>query len=311
MQEALLEERILYADGPLGPLEGVLTLPDTGALDDRTPVVMIVPGSGPTDRDGNSPLGITASPYRMFAFVFAAHGIPVLRADKRGMFASEAAVADANKVTIADYGDDLVVWSRVIDKTLPVENGGRPVIVAGHSEGGLVALAAAARVPGCTGLILLACPGRPLGQVLRSQLQANPANAPLLPQAFKAISQLEAQHRVAASDLPASLRPLFADAVQDFLIDLFAHDPATLISSIQLPCLIAQGTEDLQVSVADAEALHRAQPNAQLTLIEGMNHVLKIVPPGNQAANLASYQNPDLPVSEALVQSCIALISNA
>jgi len=305
-----LEERILYADGPLGPLEGVLTLPDTDALDDTTPVVMIVPGASRIDRDGNSPLGISGAPYRMLAFVLAAHGFPVFRADKRGMFGSRRAILTPYDVTVTDFVEDLVSWVKIINTALPMHgNGVRAIVLAGHSEGGVISLVAAPRLQGCTGLVLLACPGRPFGQVLRMQLESRLSDTTLLQEAFEIIAQLESGKRVDGNDISRKLRPLFT-ARQGYRIDLFSYDPAALIAAIEQPCLIAQGTEDLQVSVADAEALHMAQPNAQLTLIEDMNHILKIVPPGDRAANFESYENPDLPISEALTKACIGFISN-
>ena len=65
--------------------------------------MLIVPGSGPTDRDGNNPMGVAAAPYRMLAEALAARGIGSVRIDKRGMFASAGAAADPNAVTIGDY----------------------------------------------------------------------------------------------------------------------------------------------------------------------------------------------------------------
>ena len=75
---------------------------------DGIPVVLIVPGSGPTDRDGNSPLGGAAVPYALLARALARQGIASVRIDKRGLFGSAGAVAGSNAVTIADYGDDLM-----------------------------------------------------------------------------------------------------------------------------------------------------------------------------------------------------------
>src|SRR3954466_8477510 len=94
---ALAVERPLTAPGPQGPLAGTLLDAGKGA-----PVVLIIPGSGPTDRDGNNPMGATAAPYRLLAEALADNGVSTVRIDKRGLGGSKAAVADGNKVTIAD-----------------------------------------------------------------------------------------------------------------------------------------------------------------------------------------------------------------
>ncbi|HLK23175.1 MAG TPA: alpha/beta fold hydrolase, partial [Caulobacteraceae bacterium] len=153
---------------------------------------MIVPGSGPTDRDGDSPLGLKAAPYRLLAEALAAEGIASARIDKRGTFASMPAVRDGNDVTIADYASDVHSWIR----SLRAKTGVRCVWVLGHSEGALVAEVAAEDADGICGIILVAGMGRKLADVLRAQLQANPANAPLMAQALPAIAKLEAGQRV-------------------------------------------------------------------------------------------------------------------
>ena len=169
--------------GPHGDLAGTFVGAGKGA-----PVVLIIPGSGPTDRDGNNAMGVTAAPYRLLADALATKGVSTLRADKRGMFGSKTAIPDPNAVSIADYAADAHNWAKALRK----RTGARCVWLLGHSEGGLIALAAAQQPQDLCGLILVAAPGRKLGTLLREQLQANPANAPLLPQAMAALDSLEA-----------------------------------------------------------------------------------------------------------------------
>ncbi|MEO1308328.1 MAG: alpha/beta fold hydrolase [Pseudomonadota bacterium] len=295
----------LTASGPEGTLRGTLTLPSAdAAMPDRTPVVLIVPGSGPTDRDGNSPLGISAAPYALLAEALAERGVPSMRIDKRGMFGSADAISDANEVTIAAYGDDVLVWTQVIRERLPTTEGGRRCVVPlGHSEGGLVVLAAIARLPDPCGLILVSTPGRPLGTVLRDQLNANLANAPILKEADEAITTLERGKRVNAAALTPAVQPLFAPKVQGFLIDAFAYDPATLIAETHVPILIVQGQRDLQVGEADARRLAASGPETTLSLVPGVNHVLKAVSSDQRAANIAAYETPDLPIAQGVVDA--------
>jgi pimeloyl-ACP methyl ester carboxylesterase len=258
---------------------------------------LIIPGSGPTDRDGNNPLGVKAAPYRLLAEALAAKGVSTVRADKRGMFGSKAAIVDANAVSIADYASDAHQWVDALRK----RTGAKCVWLLGHSEGAIVALAAGQQPQGLCGLILVAGPGRKLGAILREQLRANPANAPLLPQAMAALDSLEAGKTVDTTAMPAPLMPLFNAKVQPFLIDLLSQDPAKLAAATRLPMLIVRGGKDIQVAAADLDALHGARPDAVVLSPRNMNHVLKDVAGDDRASNLATYADPDLPVDPALV----------
>jgi pimeloyl-ACP methyl ester carboxylesterase len=300
MASAAPTDATIEAPGPRGPLAGtMLTVSGPGVP------ILIVPGSGPTDRDGNNPLGIRARPYKLLAEAFAARGIPSVRIDKRGLFGSARAVADANAVTIADYAADVHAWVDVVR----ARTGASCVWVLGHSEGGLVALAAAQKPEGICGLLLLAAPGRKMGEILREQLRADPANAPLLPQAEAAIASLEARKPVDAAALPRALLPLFRPQVQPFLIDLLAQDPAALAAKVERPILVVQGLRDIQVTEADARRLAAAAPDSKLVLLPGVNHVLKTVASAGRAENLATYGDPDLPLAPAVADAIAEFIA--
>jgi pimeloyl-ACP methyl ester carboxylesterase len=290
---ALAQEE-LTAPGPDGALAGTLVRPGDGR-----PLVLIVPGSGPTDRDGNNPMGVTAAPYRLLAETLAEQGIGSLRIDKRGMFASKAAVADANAVTIAGYADDIAAWV----ESARAATGRDCVWLLGHSEGGLIALAAAQRVDHLCGLILVAAPGRPMSAIIRSQLQANPANAPLLEPAMAALDKLERGERVDVTGMHPALQGLFAPPVQGFLIDMFAYDPAALAAKVARPMLIVQGGTDLQIGRDSGDSLHAAQPAAEYVVVPAMNHVLKDIEADGPRANYAAYADPSLPVAPELVEA--------
>lgn len=290
----------IEAAGPQGPLAGAMLRGSSA----QGPVALIIPGSGPTDRDGNSPLGIRAASYRLLAQGLAAEGITTVRIDKRGMFGSAGAVPDANAVTMADYVADTAAWV----KSVRAKTGAPCIWLIGHSEGGLVALASAQKVENLCGLVLVAAAGRPLGDVIKSQLRANPANAPFLQAANAAIDELAEGRRVDVTALPQPLAPLFNPAVQGFLISTFALDPADLAAKARLPILIVQGGKDIQVPVADAERLKAANPATTLIILPNANHVLKDVAGDSPTDNLAAYQATDLPLAAGLVSGIAAFV---
>jgi pimeloyl-ACP methyl ester carboxylesterase len=284
----------IEAEVPNGPLRGTIE----GAEKPDAPVVLIIPGSGPTDRDGNSPLGIRAQPYRLLAQALAARGIVSVRIDKRGMFGSAGSFG-ANAVTLADYAGDVKAWVGAIRK----RTGAGCVWLIGHSEGGLVALAVDREITDSCGLVLVSTAGRRLGDVLRRQLRADPATASLLADAERAIAALEAGHEVDVSTLAGPLRRLFAPQVQGFLVSVMKPDPTDLIRAVNRPVLILQGADDIQVSVEDARRLAAAQPAAKLVILPGVNHVLKKVRGGDRTANIATYRDPALPLAPGVAET--------
>ncbi len=283
-----------------GPLEGTLLTPKSKS----TTFVLIIPGSGPTDRDGNCPMGVRGSTYRLLAEGLASQGVATLRIDKRGMYDSTGAAKDANAVTIADYGDDVQSWVNVLKN----EAHAPCVWILGHSEGGLVALAAAKNLQGACGFILVSAPGRRVSDVLREQLKANPANAPLLGQALPAIDALEQGHRVDTASMSPALMPLLRPAVQGFLISMFSYDPAQLIAAMAKPVLVLQGQRDIQVGEQDARLLAKADPRASLVLLPNVNHVLKAVTSDDRFSLPTVRPGPSVPKAHVGHQQSVASV---
>lgn len=279
------------------PLYGTLLAPEGQAR----AVALILPGSGPTDRDGNNPLGVSAGTYRKLAEGLAAQGIASVRLDKRGVAQSAAAAPSEAGFTFADNISDARLW---MDEAL-ARTGLRCVWLVGHSEGALVALATASNDdPKICGLILLSGAGRKAGVVLREQLASAPLPPELRTAAETALSELEAGR---TTDAPTQLAALFRPSVQPYMISWLALDPAALIADYDGPAMIGQGSTDLQTTLTDAQAMHAAQPASRLVVWDGVNHVLKTAP-AERAANLATYGDPSLPLAPGVVEDVAAFI---
>ncbi len=291
-------EMAIEAPSPAGALKGTLLEP----VNRRGPVVLIIPGSGQVDRNGNGAQGLNASTYRLIAEGLASESVTTVRSAKRGMDGS--ARAGNGTVTIGDYAADVRSWVRVIRR----KTGAPCVWLLGHSEGGLVALSAGQGAEGVCGLILVAAPGRPMGEVLREQLIANSATGPVLGLALSMIGTLEKGEHFHASAADSALLPVWDLKMQDLLISEFSLDPARLIQTCRLPILIVQGERDMQVSVADAERLKQAAPGSRLLLLPDTNHVLKTVASEDWATNSAAYSDPHLPLAPGVVEGIAGFI---
>jgi uncharacterized protein len=246
--------------------------------------------------------------YKLLAEGLAAHGIASVRVDKRGMYSSAAAIPNGNDVTIAAYASDVHAWVTEIRQ----KTGATCIWMLGHSEGGLVAMAAAKDNPAdICGLILVATAGRRLGDVIREQLRANPTNAPILDEALRDIDSLETGKRIDAGAINPALVALVRPEVQDFLIDEFSYDPVALLVGYKGPVLILQGERDIQISTDDCRLLKGAHREAKLVLLPTINHVLKTVATDDRAANLRTYVDPSLPLASGVVEAITDFIASA
>ncbi len=293
---ATVLQRPISLDTGSGELFGSLLLPKS---DNPVPVVLILAGSGPTDRDGNNPDGGRNDSLKRLAWVLAKHNIASVRYDKRGVAASRPATPDERNLSVEGYVDDAVAWSQKL-KSDPRFG---PLILLGHSEGALIATLAATRADAAA-LISLSGSARPVDQVIREQL-ARSLPPPLMLRSNELLDSLKAGHT--DDNVPAPLQPIFRPSVQPYLISLFRQDPAKAFAQLKMPTLIVQGSNDMQVGVGDAQALKAAKPDAELVVIEGMNHVMRIVP-ADVKRQLASYKDPNLPLAAELGGKLIEFI---
>ncbi|MDZ4714175.1 MAG: alpha/beta fold hydrolase [Cytophagales bacterium] len=268
-----------------GTIAGTLLTP---AQFRKIPVVLIIAGSGPTDRDGNNPM-MKNNSLKMLAMELGRNGIATLRYDKRGIGESKAAAKSEADLRFNDYVNDAKDWIQLLKQDKRFSK----VIVIGHSEGSLIGMIAAGNADK---FISIAGAGQSADKILKEQLSAQPQGVQDI--AFPILDSLANGHLV--NKVNPMLNSIFRPSVQPYMISWFRYDPQVEIKKLSIPVLILQGTNDIQVSTADAERLSAANPAAKLVLLEGMNHILKNVP-GDRQANIATYGNPTLPLADILI----------
>ncbi|MCR4338380.1 MAG: lysophospholipase [Gemmatimonadaceae bacterium] len=277
-------------------LHGTLLVPaNRGA-----PVALLIAGSGPTDRDGNSPLlpGKNNS-LRYLAEALAERGIASLRYDKRGIGQSRVAGLSETDLRFDHFVDDATAWGR----RLAADRRFSSVVVVGHSEGSLIGMLAAPAIP-ASKVVSIAGAGAPAGDVIIRQLSAQ-LPPPLLAQATAAVHRIERGELL--DTVPPGLFALFRPSVQPYLISWFKHDPAVVASRLGVPLLVVQGTHDIQALEEDARAIAAGHPGATLRLIPGMNHVLKQTPAG-RSEQMPAYSDSTLAIDPALVDAIAGFV---
>jgi hypothetical protein len=282
-------EREVSIDGGKAPLYGTLATPVSAS---PGPAILMIAGSGPTDRNGDSTVpGVKPGTFRMLADGLQAEGVTSLRFDKRMIGKSAAATTSEADLRFDTFINDAVAWTRL----LAAQPGVTCVVIFGHSEGALIATLAAQRTPVC-GLVLAAGAGHPLGEVIETQLKTQMPPATMA-QVMAVMAELRAGRTVPG--IPAT-DPLFRPSVQPYLISQISIDPAAELKKTRFPVLILQGETDLQVSLEDARLLAAARRDARLEILPGVNHVLKPAP-ADRAANIATYADPALPLDSRIV----------
>ena len=266
-----LNERPVVLNTSTGALKGKMVTPNQ---ESGYPVVLIIPGSGLTDMDGNSAaLPGKNNSLRYLAEGLAGKGIASLRYDKRGIASSASAGKDEYSMRFEDGIKDARGWIDYLSKDKRISG----IYVLGHSEGALVGMAASVDNPKVKGYISVAGAGRPAYEMVRS-INTSLKEGKLVP------------------DVLIGLQALFRSSVQPYMISWYTYNPQEIIKKLKVPVLILQGDKDMQVSVKDAELLKRSQPSADYHLIGNMNHLMKTCDTMDQQKQMATYTDPALPL---------------
>ena len=259
-----------------GNIYGTLSVVDEA---DKTPLIIIIPGTGTPDRDGNMPPILKANTYKMLSEELVKNGLSTLRYDKRGGAKSSTAVTSESELRLENYVDDVIGWISL----LKTDKRFSEIILLGHSEGSLIGMIAANQTS-VKSFISVAGVGKQADKLLKEQLKNLPPQ--LLAESNKILDSLKAGEAV--SKINPNLISLFRPSLQPYLISWIKYDPAVEIAKLKIPVLLIQGTTDLQVSVNDAKLLSEANSDANLVIINNMNHVLK-ESGSNIQENMATY----------------------
>jgi pimeloyl-ACP methyl ester carboxylesterase len=263
----------------------------------KTPLVILIPGSGPTDRNGNS-MATKNNSLKFLAEALTQKGISSFRYDKSVLSFTEK---DKAKIDSLQF-EDFIADSKAVIEHFRTRDKFSKIIIAGHSQGSLVGLIASENKT--DGFISIAGAGKTIDKVITEQITKQ---APFLVEDTKRVlSELKKGNTI--EDFNPSLASLFNKQVQPFLISWIKYNPQEEIKKLTIPVLIINGSKDIQVKNEDAKLLHQANPTSKLVLIENMNHLFKEIN-GDLNENLASYNNPELPVMNELIESITTFIN--
>lgn len=294
---SLISAQEITLNTDTGNIFGTLVVPSNKA---EFPLVLMIAGSGPTDRDGNWP-GMKSNCYKLLAEELETNGIASFRFDKRGVAKSKEAGLNESELNFNMYVNDVCAWYN----KLKTDNRFSSIHIMGHSEGSLIGMIAAKKF-NAQSFISIAGSGRQASDLLRNQLK-NKLPKDLFEKADSILSSLEQGKKI--DNTPPELGKIFRKSIQPYLISWFHYDPAKEISKLQIPILIINGSTDIQVPVNDAEILAKSNSKAELKIINEMNHILKKSSIDLQEQQ-KTYINPSLPIMPELVKVISDFILN-
>ena len=263
-------------------------------------LALIIAGSGPTDRDGNNPLGDKANSYKMLAHSLDSQNIATFRYDKRGIAKSAIHNFKESDLVFDDYIKDAEKIFDYLHDTLGFKN----IYFIGHSEGSLIGIIASQKEP-VKGYISLAGAGRPIDVIIEEQIQKQPLPDSVKNQVPLLFNDLKEGKKV--DKFPIILYPLFHQSIQPYMISWMKYSPEKEIKKLNCPILILQGSCDIQMEPADAENLHKGNKKSTLNMIPLMTHTLKSA--GKDCEDQQkTYTDGALPLDKLLVKDIVEFI---
>ncbi|MCJ7758337.1 MAG: alpha/beta hydrolase [Gillisia sp.] len=266
-------------------IDGTLTIPENI---ENPPLVILIQGSGPTNRDGNQMM-MKNDASKKIAHQLAENGIASYRFDKR--------IFKMNKFNIKEADlrfEDFVTDVNAILEYFKADKNFDKIILAGHSEGSLIGMLAAQE--GADAFISLAGAGRSIDKIVVEQLAKQ--SEELSENARQAFDKMGKTG--STSNYSPYLESIFRPSVQPYIRSWMKYDPALEIAKLEVPILIINGSFDLQVDSTDAEILNAAAPNSKLVVLKNMNHIFREIK-GENLENTKAYNEPNRPLHPELI----------
>jgi pimeloyl-ACP methyl ester carboxylesterase len=287
-QNNIVSEEILITNDSI-QLPGTLTYSN-----DKSPLIIWVHGSGNVDRNGNQAgVNIKANYIKQFRDSINKHNIAFFSYDKRS--SNKKNLEHLKGTLFKDFVED----AKKVISHFKANQRFSEIILIGHSQGSLTAMLAAKNIDK---YISIAGASKSIDKTILEQInRQSPGITPFVEKNFKELKETGKIKKV-----NPLLMSIFAPQNQPFLANWMEYNPTEEIKKITIPVLIINGTKDLQVKIEDAKNLHKALPTSKLTLINNMNHVLKIIE--KEGDNMSSYYSPDFAISEKLITTTVAFI---
>lgn len=274
--------------------DGILKGTFLEAKNSKDLALLIISGSGPTDRNGNSAVvSGSNNSLKMLAESLAKNGYPSLRYDKRGI-AKSTGFPPESETNFSDFVDDAMLAANKLK-----EFGYKKIVIAGHSEGSLIASMIVPKV-GAIGFISICGLAKNYSETIILQIEQRMPK--FLERTKEIIDSLKSGE--SPEVINPTLKMMFRPSVYNFLQEVFVIEPQEKISKIECPVLVINGEHDAQVPPEDGKMLAKAANRSNYFSLDSMNHVLKNTPK-DMMSQLSSYSNPNLPINEQLIKTIV------
>lgn len=275
--------------------DGSLTLPNGNTSET---LVVFIQGPGPTNRDGNQPM-MKNDGIKKIAHELAENGVASFRYDKR-IFKMDRLRIKEEDLRFTDFVEDANTILNHFDNDARFKK----IVIAGHSEGSLIGILAAQK-GNVDGFISLAGAGRGIDAIIVEQIAKQ--SQELSENARNAFDEIGRNGRT--NNYSAYLESIFRPSVQPYMNSWIKFDPAKEIASLEIPVLIINGNNDLQVDVEDAEILHNAAKDSQIIILDKMNHIFRSID-GENLENTKAYNEAQRPLHPELIPTLVNFINS-